>query len=255
MLHTRIRRVTAAAVTVAMLALGGGATATAAPAPGTVDSASALALHTPRLQGADNFRDVAGTVGAYPTAGGGHLRPGVDYRSNALILTPADQATVTRLGITTDIDLRTASEIAAAPDRLPAGVKYVNIDILGRSAFGTDQEKAFASVTSPDAAREVMRKLNISFVDDAYERAQYKRVLLTVLNAPGPVVFHCTSGKDRTGWTSAILQLTAGVSHADVMRDYLATNRYSARSITAATTAIAAKKGRGPRRSITWCSA
>jgi protein-tyrosine phosphatase len=241
--HNRIRRVAAAAVAVALLAVGGGATTAAAPAPVTVDSATVLALHTPRLQGADNFRDVAGTVVGYPTAGGGHLRPRIVYRSNALTLTPADRATVTRLGITTDIDLRTRSEIAAKPDVLPPGVRYVGIDILGRSAFGADQNAAFTSVTSPDAARAVMEKLNVSFVDDAYERAQYRRVLLTVLHAPGPVVFHCTSGKDRTGWTAAILQLAAGVSRSDVMSDYLATNTYSAGSIAAQSASIRAVKG------------
>jgi Tyrosine phosphatase family len=37
-------------------------------------------------------------------------------------------------------------------------------------------------------------------------------------------VFHCTTGKDRTGWAAAATLLLLGVSTDDVFADYLPTN-------------------------------
>ncbi|MGE4802922.1 tyrosine-protein phosphatase [Yersinia hibernica] len=45
--------------------------------------------------------------------------------------------------------------------------------------------------------------------------------------ADGAALFHCTAGKDRTGWTAVILQSIAGVDRQTIMEDYLATNEYT----------------------------
>lgn len=39
-----------------------------------------------------------------------------------------------------------------------------------------------------------------------------------------PAAFHCTTGKDRTGWAAATFLLMMGVSEDDVVADYLLTN-------------------------------
>jgi protein-tyrosine phosphatase len=41
------------------------------------------------------------------------------------------------------------------------------------------------------------------------------------------VLFHCTAGKDRTGWAAALLLHLAGVDDATVLEDYLLTNTFS----------------------------
>src|SRR6185436_11756577 len=43
-----------------------------------------------------------------------------------------------------------------------------------------------------------------------------------------PIVLHCTAGKDRTGWASAMLLTILGVPRDTVFQDYLATNKYTA---------------------------
>jgi len=52
------------------------------------------------------------------------------------------------------------------------------------------------------------------------------REMFTDLADPAflPASFHCTTGKDRTGWGAAALLLLLGVSEDDVMTDYLLTN-------------------------------
>jgi protein-tyrosine phosphatase len=45
-----------------------------------------------------------------------------------------------------------------------------------------------------------------------------------LLESAEPTVFHCTAGKDRTGFAAALLLHAVGASHEEVMRDYLLTN-------------------------------
>ena len=41
-----------------------------------------------------------------------------------------------------------------------------------------------------------------------------------------PAVFHCTTGKDRTGWAAAAFLTLMGVPRETVMEDYLRSNDY-----------------------------
>lgn len=202
------------------------------------------AITTPILTSVDNFRDVAGIAaevhgiatggtGAVETvAHDGEMRTGVFYRSNALAhLSDADSATMTSLGIGGVIDLRTPSEIAAAPDILPEGASYLNVNVIGSSGVSV-------SLTTPAAAEAFMQDMNRAFVTDATQRENLRTVLLELANASNAELYHCTAGKDRTGWVSALLQSIAGASSETIMTDYLATNAYSSPSIAATLSAL-----------------
>jgi hypothetical protein len=73
-----------------------------------------------------------------------------------------------------------------------------------------------------------MKRSYQAFVTDPVQRAGFHTVLTTLANDSNPVLWHCSGGKDRTGWTSAILQSIAGVPETTIMNDYLATNSYTA---------------------------
>ena len=45
--------------------------------------------------------------------------------------------------------------------------------------------------------------------------------------AAGAALFHCTAGKDRTGWAAALLLHLAGVDDETILEDYLLTNSFS----------------------------
>ncbi|MGB3480989.1 MAG: tyrosine-protein phosphatase [Mycobacterium sp.] len=201
---------------------------------------------TPRLASVDNFRDVAGPGDGYPLASGRHMRKGVLYRSSALRPDDTDMATLTGLKLTHDYDLRTSAEIADSPDIVPPGTTYVHINIIG-------DENPIPTLTELDAAsaRQLLIDQYRVFVSDAGERERFGQLFRSIAANPGPQVYHCTSGKDRTGWASAVLQSLAGVSSEDVMSDYLLTNEYSRASIeagaAAATEAYGPEAGEGTR--------
>ncbi|MBC9249406.1 autotransporter outer membrane beta-barrel domain-containing protein [Pseudomonas alcaligenes] len=200
--------------------------------------AETYSLDTPRLTGIDNFRDLAGTTSAYTTSHDGVMRSGVFYRSNALTPTAADLAILNSLGISNVYDLRTASEIASTPDTLPTGAEYLNIDIIGSAASGASISTI--SLTSAAAAVAMMEQTNRAFVSDSGMRSQFATLFNELAAADGAALFHCTAGKDRTGWTAAVLLSIAGVDSATIMENYLATNDYTAARVAATLAALPA---------------
>lgn len=186
-------------------------------------------LNTPRLAGIDNFRDVAGIDTAYTTTFNGEMRSGVFYRSNALTPQGDDLATLNSLAISTVIDVRSPSEVAAQADTLPDGSRYVNIDLIGNNGtFVIDLSKM--TVGDVDAMMEDGER---NFVTSDYARQGLGEVFRELANADEAALYHCTAGKDRTGWISAVLQSIAGVSQDDIMANYLATNDYTAARLDA----------------------
>ncbi|WP_445672917.1 tyrosine-protein phosphatase [Pseudomonas inefficax] len=198
---------------------------------------AAEVLDTPRLDGIDNFRDIAGTTSAYTTRHDGVMRTGVFYRSNALTPTSADLAILNGLGISAVYDLRTPSEIAGTPDTLPTGASYTNIDIIGTTSGSNITDISFSSA---EQARAMMQETNRAFVSDAGMRGQFAVLFNELAAADGAALFHCTAGKDRTGWTAAVLLSIAGVDDATIMDNYLATNDYTAARVAATLAAMPA---------------
>jgi protein-tyrosine phosphatase len=203
------------------------------------------AISTPIMSSDENFRDLAGIAARYGGTGfadttthNGVMRTGVFYRSEVLNVSDADLATLSALHITLDIDLRTPSEIAMTPDHVPNGASYVNVNIYGTSSplqSGTPTTAAQATAQFESQYR--------AFVTDPVQRAAFGTVLIDLAHAGESALYHCSAGKDRTGWTSALLQSIAGVAPATIMNDYLASNRYEAGKISAELAAIRAASG------------
>jgi protein tyrosine/serine phosphatase len=197
----------------------------------TAQAAETNVLETPHLRSIDNFRDLAGTTTAYSTAHDGTMRSGVFYRSNALTPSAADLATLNSLDIKAVYDLRTPSEIAGTPDTMLTGAIYQNIDIIGSTTSGSNITTV--SFRSAADAIAMMEQTNRAFVSDSGMRSQFTRLFNELASVDGAALFHCTAGKDRTGWTAAVLQSIAGVDSATIMSNYLATNDYTAARVGA----------------------
>lgn len=182
------------------------------------------------LEGTVNFRD----AGGYRTADGRWVKMGVVYRSDALDrLTDADLAKLKRLGVRADYDLRTTSERAAAPDRVPEGTRYVVANVLG------DDSPVFSMPTTAAEAERLMIDGEKAMVSGTPAKAAYSSVFADLADGdPAGTLYHCTAGKDRTGWASAALLTALGVPRETVMRDYLASNDYRAEADAATLAAL-----------------
>ncbi|MFC7495371.1 MULTISPECIES: tyrosine-protein phosphatase [unclassified Nocardioides] len=174
-----------------------------------------------RLASADNFRDVAGTGPGYPTTDGGRVHRGVFFRSNELQLTDTDAGSLGTLGITRVHDLRSRMEVEAHPDVDVPGATWHHVEVTG---IPTEMVSGLADAS--DAVR-VMHEVYEAFVREAPARASYAALLTDLAAQPGPQLFHCTAGKDRTGWAAALLLEVAGVDRDTVLADYLLTNEVS----------------------------
>lgn len=174
-----------------------------------------------RLASADNFRDVAGTGPGHPTRDGGRVRRGVLYRSNELQLTDADARSLADLGLTVVHDLRGDHEVEAHPDVPVPGATWHHV------AVGGIPLDRVAALESADAAVDAMHAVYRAFVEEPAARASFGALLTRIATTDGPQLFHCTAGKDRTGWAAAVLLGLAGVPDDVVLADYLLTNEIS----------------------------
>jgi protein-tyrosine phosphatase len=177
-----------------------------------------------RLASADNFRDVAGTGAGYPTTDGARVRRNVFYRSNELQLTEADATSIAALGIAAIHDLRRSEEIEAHPDVDVPGARWNHVEVTG---IPTEMVEV---LDDAEDVERVMRGVYDAFVRSPLARASYAELLTELADGDVPQLFHCSAGKDRTGWAAALLLEIAEVDRDTIMADYLLTNDVSAAS-------------------------
>ncbi|MEV4438966.1 tyrosine-protein phosphatase [Streptomyces sp. NPDC049577] len=180
-----------------------------------------------------NLRDLGGIA----LAGNSAIRPGLLLRSGQLDRhDPAADPIVAALGIRTVVDLRSEAERRERPDRLPTGARLIIADVM---ASGLDSTRGEQLPTRPEGvlgnpavaeehlgggkAEKLLCEAYRAFVTSE-SACQAYGLLLTTLAEPdcGPLLFHCTAGKDRTGWAATVLLLLLGADEATVEREYLA---------------------------------
>ncbi|MGH7152649.1 MAG: tyrosine-protein phosphatase [Acetobacteraceae bacterium] len=169
------------------------------------------------LEGASNVRD----LGGWP-ASGGRVRCGRVFRSAALSgLTPRDATTLVDLGVRTVCDLRGTLERAAAPSRLD-GVTIHSLPI--EPSVGTSLRDILATRQATGAdTLSLMRQAYIAYAVDWAHR--YRRMFDLLLEQDGALLFHCSAGKDRTGFGAALILTALGTPREAILADYLASNR------------------------------
>ena len=174
---------------------------------------------SPALQGVSNFRD----LGGYSGADGARVRRGRVFRSDHLAaLTPDDLAHLQALALTHSIDFRGVAERAALPYRVP-GVENLSLSIEPTVVQRLRARMAAGQTPTTEETVEVMCETYRGFVHD--HGPTFARFLRHLLDHPTPVVFHCTAGKDRTGFAAALLLSALGVERETIMQDYLLTNQ------------------------------
>ena len=180
------------------------------------------------LDGADNFRD----LGGLPAADGRRIRWGQFYRADKLTdLTAEDLTYLGSLDLRSIVDLRSDAEIAEAPDILPEGyrgrkIDYIHLPIYNEAEDTTNiKGRILAGTFGRDEADNLLVEVNRLLASREAYRFQ---PFVDLIQSPErvPVVYHCTSGKDRTGFATYLLLHALGVDSAMVYNDYLMSNYY-----------------------------
>lgn len=193
------------------------------PNPVSTD-APALPVPTRLLQSASNFRDLGGLTGL----DGRRMRLRRVYRSDHLAaLTPQDRATLQGLGVTHRIDFRGVAESAT----LPSDVDGLTTLALSIEPTVVHRVQALLAQGTEPTEAEAVALMCQTYRGFAREAAPvYARFFRHLLDHSTPLVFHCTAGKDRTGFAAALLLGALGVSRDDILHDYLLTNQLYVRS-------------------------
>ena len=173
------------------------------------------------LEGCSNLRD----LGGYRTADGGRVRTGRVFRGASLAnLTDADLAQLATLGIRTVCDLRGVRESERAPSRLPGAdtPEMVRLPIEPRVGASLRDLLQREEATGEDTYA-LLQAAYAAYAGEHLPR--YRALFALLLDGRLPLLFHCSAGKDRTGFGAALLLTALGVPREVVMADYLATNR------------------------------
>ena len=173
------------------------------------------------IQGGYNIRD----LGGYRTDDGGTLRWKKIFRAGILThITDGGIVQTKDLGIRTICDFRATDERAAAPD------KWYGIEQINNHSFpvGDGRPDKFGWLTEADLTEgdgHHLYKSNRSYVMTYPD--QFKAFFELLLDeANYPLLFHCTAGKDRTGFAAMLLLSALGVQWETILEDYLLTNIY-----------------------------
>ena len=177
------------------------------PRPGVVASRDLV------WEGCLNVRD----LGGLPTEDGEETRFGSVIRADSVgLLTGEGWQALLGAGVTRIVDLRADWEIDGDPPR-DLDVEVIHVPVLDHVDEDTWEEvRLLAEGASSHAA--ATEQVYLRFLDHC--RPSFVEAVAAVATSPGPVVFHCHAGKDRTGLVAAILLRLAGVPVEVIAEDY-----------------------------------
>ena len=171
--------------------------------------------------GIENFRGIGGYA-----ANGRKVKQNKVYRSAKLDgITEEGRKVLDKLGIKTIIDFRDDSEVESSPTAYTSeGLTTLRLPISSGDIKSFIPYLMSGKFKESDA-QALMCSAYRSFVT-GYSK-QYASFFDILLGEDSyPILFHCTAGKDRTGYAAALLLSLLGVKWSDVLGNYLLTNEY-----------------------------
>ena len=149
------------------------------------------------------------------------MKEGLLFRSDVLYhLNPKEKALLRDNKIKVIIDLRGKDEVEHLKDTNIKAIKFINLPLLPEKK--EDEPSPIVTIkhmTLPDMAY-AYRQLVGRDIKDSWSKIF--NILLD--NNSGPVLFHCSAGKDRTGVVTAVILTALGIDKETIYQDYLLTN-------------------------------
>jgi protein-tyrosine phosphatase len=165
------------------------------------------------LSGAWNFRDVSEQTG---------IAPGRFFRASELSkLDDAGRSALAGYRVTDIADLRTLRELERhGPGLVPVGVDIHHLPFVETAASDDEapHEHAFQRMMTDKPDDESVADAAARYMTEEYGRIasaplaqKAVRQVVTLLGSGRRVLAHCFAGKDRTGFTVAVVLEAAGV--------------------------------------------
>lgn len=178
---------------------------------------------------AENMRE----LGGYETVDGRKIATRKLIRSASINhLDNQDKEYLSHYGIKRVIDFRSLEERQSQPDQMIPEAENIFLPIFPvreQEAASASPQKMLKKMQAGTDGFQQMIEVYEHFVIDAHVRGQYRKFFEIVLDNAQQgesVLFHCTAGKDRTGFAAMLLLNSLGVDQSTIMADYLATNHY-----------------------------
>ena len=191
------------------------------------------------VNGIINARD----LGGYIMQDGRRLRDGMLIRSAHLAdASDEDLQYLSSIPISKVIDFRKDIEMNGKTDRMVPGAEYIRleIDASGKivSQATEDEKRLFTGNKQFDVkkfmvmaafnpmAQRIAQQMYPNLTNDPECSKQFKQFFRLILDtANGAILYHCTQGKDRTGFASALILAALGADRDTIVADFDATNR------------------------------
>lgn len=161
------------------------------------------------VDGIKNFRD----LGGWKTESGKKLKYGLTYRCGTL--KESNAKALAELGVRTEIDLRADEQYKVSVLPQSYGIGFLQAGIMQGDYVLKD--KSFYSSLTPEQIEE---KRHSAAFKQEYADALYDAFKLYTDESNYPILFHCTSGADRTGTFAFLLEGMLGVEIDDLYRDF-----------------------------------
>ncbi len=180
-------------------------------------------------------------LGGYKTVDGRTVKSGVLLRAGRLDNISDEDKNIleSKYYVSDIIDFRMNMEIVKI--NVPDGAEYHHVNIIDDSELGEQADKGGLFEMSTEEFLQFIEtaenlgifgeNMYITFLESAVGQNGYQKFLEILIKAKGAVLWHCTSGKDRTGLGAMLILSALGVDEETIIKDYLLTNEYNAERI------------------------
>lgn len=171
----------------------------------------------------NNVRD----LGGYQSKDGRKIRKGIFFRSGGLYhLNEEELGALKDQNVKYILDLRADYEQKRHPDPIVPGTEIIQHSNTV-SKFGEQIDFSPNGMhQTGEAAVEQLRKLVRYYAAMPFENEALHALMNAIEQGKTPLLFHCATGKDRTGVAAMVLLMALNIPEETILQDYLKSNDY-----------------------------
>ena len=171
------------------------------------------------LVGTENTRDL--NCNNMRNINNKQIKSGLLFRSDKLSkLTNDDIQKIKDLNIKHIIDFRSETEKSHAPNIRIYGINYIEMPIHADNQLSDLQD--IVNGNSNKNVKDFLVDVNHDFIVKYHQI--FSDLIKIILEKREPILFHCTAGKDRTGFAAVLILYLLDFSMDQIYSDYLYSN-------------------------------